>query len=110
MAKSSAMLSQLQPVAVAIPHQRLWPRLREAGAAWMHRLVEAQRGAVRAGMSSNIRFDDDMPAEFGRLPRRLWQRHSAYLVYGRNARSFGPEPEVAQADHDGDAEAISRSA
>lgn len=85
MTKSSVLFPEFRPAMTipVVPGQRLWPRLREAGSALVHRLVKAQMTAVRGYRPRGFDCGDAMPFEFRRLPRRLWQRHSAYLVYGR---------------------------
>jgi hypothetical protein len=110
MSKPSIAYPEPQASMLPVPEQGLWPRLRGVGTAWMHRLVEVQMSAMRGCVLPTLGLDDAMPREFGRLPRRLWQRHSAYLVYGQQARTLAPEPGLARSGHGGDIEATRRSA
>ncbi|MEJ2059317.1 MAG: hypothetical protein P8Y64_02360 [Gammaproteobacteria bacterium] len=88
MAKFSVSMSQPHAPEVAfVPELRLWPRLHDAaGSAWARLMNGGRRTLVRCVSLVND-CDEMVPVELGRVPRRVWRRHSAYLVYDMEVRA-----------------------
>lgn len=82
MSESSVPLSDPRMPACAPLVPRPWRRLREWGGAWVRALGMARLSGARGRAIGADRFTC---AARG-VPPRLWRRHSAYLVYGREAR------------------------